>query len=137
VALRVRVGRPGIAQSISLITTRNTVCAPPQHQRFYPSPPRLDKGYYQPMLTISTLGHLIEGGYTLETYCLIHGAQGKADLDGLAAKLGRDFCFIGDALLKHLPCPDCLRDMEFRVHPPGQPDMGGAHNMGTRKPSSG
>jgi hypothetical protein len=80
------------------------------------------------MLTIDTLGKLLDVGYRLECYCNNCGGvgQGAADLPSLISKLGRDFNFIGESLKPHLPCPDCLSNMEFRLHAPAG-GVGGAH----------
>jgi len=84
-------------------------------------------------LVINTLGKLIDHGYQLATYCDVHGGQGWADLQALASKLGRAHTSDSAALCKHLPCPGCLRNMSIRVHPPNQPDTGGAHSYSVNR----
>ncbi len=80
--------------------------------------------------TLDTIGKLIDDGYKLAVYCDPCGlSQGWADLEGLAARLGRDFTTEREALIRELPCPDCLRPMDIRLHPPA-PDSGGAHFHG-------
>lgn len=76
---------------------------------------------------IQTIGDLIHDGYRLTCWCnRCGGFKPDADLEALAAKLGRDFVFVdrrGNRLDRHLACPDCGAQLETRLAPNG-PGMG-------------
>lgn len=94
-------------------------------------------------ITIATLGDLVDHGYSLPTWCNHCLANGPdADLPALIRQLGRGYSYIitpspdgkgeRNPLRGHLPCPDCLGELDFVVAPPA-PVMGRAH-AGHRPP---
>ena len=79
----------------------------------------------QSPITLDTIGDLADDGYQLALYCDACGlGQGWADLAALIVQLGREYSCDRAALQAVLACPDCLRPLDFRLHPP--PDCGAA-----------
>lgn len=59
-------------------------------------------------LTVDTLGKLIDVGHHLQPHCDDCGNGLRVDMDRLAAKVGRDFYYIGRRFPLH--CPLCGSD---------------------------
>lgn len=81
------------------------------------------------MKTIGTLGDLIDTGHRLYIYCeAIHdglrcGHYVLADLDALAARVGRAHSILHDDLVPKLRCSKCgSKDLSLRLHPPAVRD---------------
>lgn len=88
--------------------------------------------YAAGMLTIDTLGALIDTGHELSTSCEACRTPGPdADLANLVMRLGRDFVFVHPTvrvLSPYLLCPRCHGPMEYRLLAPAG-GTGGAHGQ--------
>lgn len=82
------------------------------------------------MKTLDTLGALIDEHYRLHIYCeathagLPCGHHVLADLDAIAARLGRDHSSMHDDLAPKLRCSKCgAKEVSLRLHPPTVRDV--------------
>ncbi len=66
------------------------------------------------LLSLDTLGKLIDHGCEASLWCRTCKSVGDIDLAGLAARLGRDWMFVGQAW--PVTCPRCgSNDVEARI----------------------
>lgn len=77
------------------------------------------------MTRLDTLGDLIDSRHGLYLYCeasrggLRCGHYAEADLEALAARLGRDHSWLADDLVPRLRCSKCgSRAVSIRLAPP-------------------
>jgi hypothetical protein len=84
--------------------------------------------------TIRTIGDLIDGRYRLAIYCEDQDCRhwAWADLQALAARLGRDHGSMRDDLVPKLRCSACRgkrrKGVSIRLHPDPTP-----HHLDVRK----
>jgi hypothetical protein len=79
--------------------------------------PCFDRGMEQQSIRIETLGDLAAHGYGLNATCKRCRHRADLDLQGLIAKLGAGFRYIGRDLDRRLACRRCgTRDIGVQAH---------------------
>jgi hypothetical protein len=66
-------------------------------------------------IVLSTIGHLIDYGYRLSSWCSVCFRHGEIDLQALAARVGRDRSYLRPSL--RFRCKECGTD-RGQISPP-------------------